>query len=348
MIIQKTITIDFNSSEGTIAQVHAVQGDCYTRSLIAKLFCDNVPWTPPDSTICAVRYLKPDGTQGSYDTMPSGEEAWNLAGNSLTISLAPQMFTCPGCVNAQIMLINNDSILSSFTFQIIVTKDPSLTSICSADYFNWQHWLKAQLDQVLEEAIHSEELIGQTPNLTIGNVTTLPAGSDATVTLRGTRETPIIDIGLPQGDPGVSSPLAIYPIGSIYLSVLQTSPSALFGGTWEQLKDKFLLAAGDSYAAATTGGEAAHTLTTQQLPTHRHAQTINVDGLGSLMFDGSEDVNGWTSNFSHGDNLKVRVLGDTVKGVSTSLAQTTAGEGSGQAHNNMPPYLAVYMWKRIA
>ena len=48
----------------------------------------------------------------------------------------------------------------------------------------------------------------------------------------------------------------IYPVGSIYMSVNATSPASLFGGTWEQLKDRFLLAAGDTYAAGSTGGEA--------------------------------------------------------------------------------------------
>ena len=58
----------------------------------------------------------------------------------------------------------------------------------------------------------------------------------------------------------------VYPVGSIYMSVNSTNPSALFGGTWVQLKDKFLLGAGDSYAAGATGGEAAHLLTNDELP----------------------------------------------------------------------------------
>lgn len=58
----------------------------------------------------------------------------------------------------------------------------------------------------------------------------------------------------------------IYPIGSIYMSVNSSNPGTLFGGTWQQLKDRFLLGAGDTYAAGAQGGEASHTITTQELP----------------------------------------------------------------------------------
>lgn len=65
----------------------------------------------------------------------------------------------------------------------------------------------------------------------------------------------------------------IYPVGSIYMSVASASPATLFGGTWEQLKDRFLLGAGDSYTAGDTGGSASHTLTTDEMPSHNHTFT---------------------------------------------------------------------------
>ena len=71
----------------------------------------------------------------------------------------------------------------------------------------------------------------------------------------------------------------IYPIGSIYLSVNSTSPQQLFGGEWEQIKDKFLLSAGDTYSGGSEGGEAAHTLTVEEMPSHNH--TIYMSGRAS-------------------------------------------------------------------
>lgn len=94
-----------------------------------------------------------------------------------------------------------------------------------------------------------------------------------------------------------------YPVGSLYLSVSAASPQTLFGGRWERLKDRFLLAAGDSYAAGSAGGEAAVSLTETKIPKSTVEDTEQV---------------------------------------------ITVCEGNGEPHNNMPPYLAVYVWKRIA
>lgn len=121
---------------------------------------------------------------------------------------------------------------------------------------------------------------------------------------------------------------AIYPVGSIYMSVNNTSPATYFGGTWEQIKDTFLLSAGQTYTAGDTGGEASHTLSTNEIPSHRHA------GLNS-------DAYNISGASSAGAGF---VLGNATYH-STSLIGYTGG---GLAHNNMPPYLVVYMWKRTA
>ena len=64
---------------------------------------------------------------------------------------------------------------------------------------------------------------------------------------------------------------SVYPVGSIYLSINGVNPANLFGfGTWEQIKDRFLLAAGDTYQAGSIGGEAEHTLTELEMPAHDH------------------------------------------------------------------------------
>lgn len=67
-----------------------------------------------------------------------------------------------------------------------------------------------------------------------------------------------------------SSSIDAYPVGSIYMSVNSTSPASLFGGTWQQIKDRFLMCAGSTYKAGGTGGEASHTLTVKEMPSHSH------------------------------------------------------------------------------
>ena len=119
----------------------------------------------------------------------------------------------------------------------------------------------------------------------------------------------------------------VYPVGSIYMSLSSTDPKTLFGGTWERLKDRFLLAAGDSYSAGATGGEATHTLTKDEMPSHNHYAAIN----------GGTD--------SYGQNrTTIGSFANKAQGYSDS--STIFATGGGNAHNNMPPYLAVYMWKR--
>lgn len=120
---------------------------------------------------------------------------------------------------------------------------------------------------------------------------------------------------------------AIYPVGSIYMSINNTDPGTLFTGTtWTQLKDRFLLGAGDTYSGGNTGGAATVTLTVDQIPSHTHSYSIANQGgyIGQT-----------TSPY------------DSYRLYGTS-STNTGSKGGGQAHNNMPPYLVVYMWKRTA
>lgn len=127
----------------------------------------------------------------------------------------------------------------------------------------------------------------------------------------------------------------IYPVGSIYVSVSSTSPASLFGGSWEQIKDRFLLAAGSTYGAGTTGGEAAHKLTVNEMPAHSHTYTKG----GRALTIGVKNYAETTSGFTSGG-----VLWSNIPKASDYLTDT----GGGAAHSNMPPYLAAYMWKRIS
>ena len=108
------------------------------------------------------------------------------------------------------------------------------------------------------------------------------------------------------------------------MSVNSTSPATLFGGTWEQIKDTFLLGSG-SYTLGATGGEATHTLTVDEMPSHSHGLLTNASG----------NTTGWGYNRSWIST--VETSGDVIENT-----------GGSKAHNNMPPYLVVNIWKRTA
>ena len=136
--------------------------------------------------------------------------------------------------------------------------------------------------------------------------------------------------------------LSVYPIGAVYISVVSTSPASLFGGTWAQLKDRFLLGAGDIYANGATGGEATHTLTIAEMPAHYHrVRTINTWSNNAIGLNYSTNARGVGAvDQSAGTQSYVQNL---VGG-----SQVLENTGGGGAHSNVPPYLAVYMWKRTA
>ena len=118
----------------------------------------------------------------------------------------------------------------------------------------------------------------------------------------------------------------IYPVGSIYMSVNSTNPANLFGGTWTQLKDRFLLGAGSTYSNGSTGGSATQRLSAANLPSHTHPQYVATNG-GST--SANLDYNGWVSN-----------------GKAVAQGIPTGATGQGTTFDIMPPYLVVYMWQR--
>lgn len=189
----------------------------------------------------------------------------------------------------------------------------------------------------------------------------------------------------------------IYPIGSIYLSIESTSPATLFGGTWQQIKDVFLLGESSSHTNGSTGGVASVTLTAAQsgfqssttaaagsctssssgahthgMPSHTHStsgggHTHNFYGFhGSAYSSGGYPVlnyeglltgdpqSGGLGNTSyHAHNSDTSGGGTTgSSGAHThagiSHSHTFSANNATSSHNNMPPYLAVYCWKRTA
>lgn len=119
----------------------------------------------------------------------------------------------------------------------------------------------------------------------------------------------------------------VYPVGSIYMSVNSTDPKNLFGGTWEQIQGRFLFGMNSSYPAGSTGGEITHQLTQGEMPKHNHIiyapNAGGPDKGAALGFPEVGSSNTWWA-----------------------VACMTERAGDNEAHNNMPPYLSVYIWKR--
>lgn len=119
-----------------------------------------------------------------------------------------------------------------------------------------------------------------------------------------------------------SEALAAWPVGSIYLAYNHTNPATLFGGTWTRIQDAFLWATGATGTIGQTGGERTVTLTEAQIPAHNHG--------GTYTNAGAARTHAWLA--SNG----------------SAMGYDTVEAGGGQAHNNMPPYIQVSVWRRTA
>ena len=168
-------------------------------------------------------------------------------------------------------------------------------------------------------------------------------------------------------DTGYNNLDQIYPVGSIYMSVNTVSPSLLFGGTWEKLQDVFLLGANNTNLGS-RGGEQTHTLSVNEMPEHTHVQNTHTHAQNSHGHSpgsgrnfmtaptGSswgEEAGGSISGtgkyfvYSSSSNHNVYLAGSGNTTATNQYATATnRNTGGGLAHNNMPPYLAVNIWKR--
>ena len=171
----------------------------------------------------------------------------------------------------------------------------------------------------------------------------------------------------------LANPLAAYPVGAYYMSSDSTSPAVLFGGTWTQIQNRFIYAAGSGYSVNSTGGSATKTLSTDNIPSHSHS----CGSAGSHTHTrGSMNITGWHdsedseavaggcftmsyrastyNNRQQGGTTNTQVNFDASRSWSGatssngSHAHTIGSTGKGTAFDVMPPYIVAYVWRRTA
>lgn len=160
--------------------------------------------------------------------------------------------------------------------------------------------------------------------------------------------------------------LAAHPVGSLYWTSSTDNPAVTFGGgTWVQIKDKFILAAGDTYTNGATGGAATVTLTLDQMPKHSHntiSQSTTTTGTESQdhthsywsSYCNTNGAGNYRFNAGSGTGVYDGVTSSNSGGASQththeySHTHGTEEKGNGQAHENMPPYVVKYCWERTA
>ena len=120
-----------------------------------------------------------------------------------------------------------------------------------------------------------------------------------------------------------------YPVGTYYWSQRDKNPGELFGGKWEKIQGKFLFAENNNHKAGTEGGEEVHKLTINEIPTHNHGFPKNLCSYKNI-----PDI-----QIGGGGGTKKLYENDGAIGNTKDI-------GGGQPHNNMPPFIAAYCWRR--
>lgn len=160
----------------------------------------------------------------------------------------------------------------------------------------------------------------------------------------------------------------VYPIGSIYQSMVNTSPADFIGGTWTAITGTFLYAADSTHtvtssAITATGGSETVTLTEAQIPAHNHGEkqlngavatnnlAIRYNGANASLWASYEGIISSDGNSGSDKHYVSSTKIESYSGIDKikiNATHTHNSVGQNQAHNNMPPYMPVYAWKRTA
>lgn len=153
--------------------------------------------------------------------------------------------------------------------------------------------------------------------------------------------------------------LRAHPVGSYFITESADNPHEIFGGgVWQKLEGRFLLGSSSSYSVGSEGGEAMHTLTVNEMPSHTHNSTIKpIANTGIQFFNAANADKGGSwygdTQFAIAAARKMAATSGvqnvlTEANLETKKAIETANTGGGASHNNMPPYRAVNIWRRTA
>lgn len=307
------MTITATDSRGMTASV--------TKTITVKAYSQ--PTVSVNASRCTASGAADD--TGAYATvsLPATLDSTNVSGNSATVTLRYRP-------------VGSTSSWASVSVGTI-TKTQTLTKLISASDTQAFDLIATITDKITSNSAAMTLSNAQVP------LDFLKGGKGIAIGKTATREG--LDIAFPiyvEGRKvyvdGKTILDKFFPIGKTWISTDPTSPASIVGGSWEQIKDKFLLAAGSTYGAGTTGGEATHKLTVNEMPTHGHNSNNYTDGF---MAHKSVMSGTWAEKAPLATNTG---SSESVLWVSQNPTLT----GGGGYHNNMPPYLAVYAWKRVS
>lgn len=304
----QTIYLDI-SNKGVIPCIQAKQSEV-GRKFLAIITDNGVPYEIPDNSLLSVWY-EGDTDAGNYSSI-NNVSAFDIDGNKVTVELVAQMLFKPG--NGELCLSithGNGGETNTWNIPYCVEYKPGAGSSVPTEYYT-----------ALTEA---------------GVIATQAANEAKKAAEEAKNAVVVLPLIMPVGYVFHWCPV---DNNSIDLSTAENVHNYFGFGTWEQIEDRFLLSAGDNHPAGEVGGSEYHTITNDEMPPHSH----------ELEYKSGEDE-GWMKAEIGRDGA---TTGSGYLGTSNSVelfknyTVRIKEEGGGNSMHILPPYLAVYTWKRIA
>ena len=326
--------------------VHLLQYDQTLPIIAVDLYANGSQYEVPSGAAVNIRMDKPDGTH-AYN--PAKGLSYDR--HTAYFEVTAQMTAAHGESSPSVEIVVNDGISGSGSFSLVIDKNPVPEDAYeSDDEYKTIHQIakdvSASAKIVNDNAVGIQYVQYNTAAESISDVQAAAenlqanqqAPTAAANAARSAQQAKQYAESVRPDELVQKSKLIdlVYPVGSIYMSTNNVSPAAFLGGTWARIQGRFLLAEGNSYSAGSTGGEATHKITQNELPSHHHT------GLY------------WSGDSTKGTPINLNIgtgnvyLAPSWTGGGSGSPIYTGSAGGGAAHNNMPPYLAVYMWKRTA
>ena len=321
----QTIYLDI-SNKGVIPCIQAKQNEV-GRKFIAVITDNGVPYNIPSDALLAVWY-EGDTDAGNYSSIDK-RSAFTIDGNKVSVELVAQMLLKPGDGEMCLSISRgNGTEINTWNIPYSVEYKPGSGSAVPTEYYTALTDAAARAaEQVGNSASHALEAENQAKK----SETYAQNAQASAKAAQDAADSAAEIVGMKYLE--IAS--AIIPIGYVFhwervegseidLTTAENVHNYFGFGTWEQIKDVFLLSAGDNHPYGETGGRETQTLTIDQIPPHTH------DLLGISSRVPASVWNGAVGTGSAETNIE---LGTT---------------GGGEPFDIMPPYRAVYVWKRIA
>ena len=258
--------------------------------------------------------LKPDGTK-AY-------EECAISDGKIILFVTPQMSAAAGEGTANVTLTKGTKKESTSQFAFIIESAAAPVDYFSDYEMNYYEDVISRIENIMLDAADIQSYA--TAAAQSASAASASAAQAQAIAMDGAR--------------------ACFPVGTILMTTTNTNPSTYIGGTWVRVQGRFLFAASTGHPAGETGGAEEVTLTASQLPAHRH-YTINMaKAEAGVSPDYQHTVARYDRETTSWEDCHYQLNGNS----NDANGGRTSPTGSGEAHDNMPPYLAVYTWKRTA